>query len=134
MEVLKNRKVASLALASLLGLAACGNVGYSRSIGRCRGGDSADAQATMGSNDENDPAVLLSYARKINKDNSTSTEYHDGEAHQSVLTLKWSSDPINGIGEIACFADMKKEKLTFTSSGMEVRQDYINSQGQAAQR
>lgn len=128
-NVLRTRKLlpAFLAVGSL-SLAACGSSGYTRSIEKCKPEDDTTVAATIGSNNENDPSIILQFAQKVNNTYSNPKTYHDEAAKRSFFTLKWGQDNIDGIGEVACRVgnDNPDAKLVFTPSGLEIRQDYID--------
>lgn len=123
-EFLSARKL-SFGVAAGVGsilLSACGDGGYDTTIRPCPEGESSGVEATIESQDMNDPSIILSYA----KDN----RYMDDTTSSGIN--RWSGDLINGLGEITC-EDGESGELVFNLQGLEVRQDYLADNSETTQ-
>lgn len=106
--------------ASLGGTACSGSDGYSSSIEACASGDDTGVEATVDSQDENDPSVILEFVTVGNGE-----AVNDDSANGGWSTL--TNDYINGLGEVVCTPgeEGSSDGLVFTPSGLEARQAFI---------
>lgn len=110
-------RVAALMLVAGMALSGCIREGYGSSIEACKKGDNTGLPAKIGSGDENDPLLVLKFAK--NKD------YRDGSSNDNGF----AGDRLDRLGEIVCSVpsgnSTETTETVFTPSGAIARSEYI---------